>query len=239
MLEDLIHDATDHVHRDREADAVRAERLRQDGRVDADQLAVGVDERAAGIAEIDGGVGLNEIFEIRDAEPAASGGADDALRHRLTQSKRIADREHDVAGAHLVGSAHRHHRRVGHVHAQDGQVRIGVGADDGRRRDATVGKLDADLVRPLDDVMVRDEVAVAVDDDAGAEAALDPLTHVGKILPQQRVADGRTRLVADDAGSVDVDHGRSGPGDRVGERSLRLVARRIGDGLKGRLARSG
>ena len=67
MLEDLIHHAAHQVHRNREADAVGAEVLRQHRRVDADQLALGVDERAAGIAEIDGGIGLNEILEIRDA----------------------------------------------------------------------------------------------------------------------------------------------------------------------------
>ena len=64
MLEDLIHHAAHHVHRDREADAVGAEVLREHGGVDADQLAVRVDQRAAGIAEIDGGIGLDEILEI-------------------------------------------------------------------------------------------------------------------------------------------------------------------------------
>ena len=72
MLEDLIHHAAHHVDRNREADAVGAERLRKHGRVDADQLSVGVDERAAGVAEIDRRVGLNEVLEIRDAEPTAA-----------------------------------------------------------------------------------------------------------------------------------------------------------------------
>ena len=52
------------VRRDRKADADRAARLRVDHRVDADQAAGHVDERAAGIARIDGGVGLDENLAI-------------------------------------------------------------------------------------------------------------------------------------------------------------------------------
>ena len=66
-----------------------------------------IDERAAGIAEIDGSIGLNEILEIRDAEAAAAGRADDALRHGLAETEWIADRQHHVAGAQLVRAAHR------------------------------------------------------------------------------------------------------------------------------------
>jgi hypothetical protein len=55
VREDLIHHAAHHVHGNREADAVGAEVLREHRRVDADQLALGVDEGSAGIAEIDGG----------------------------------------------------------------------------------------------------------------------------------------------------------------------------------------
>ena len=47
--------------RDREADADRAARRRDDGGVDADHLAVHVEQRAAGIAAVDGGVGLDEV----------------------------------------------------------------------------------------------------------------------------------------------------------------------------------
>ena len=40
--------------------------------VDAHQIAVRIDERAAGVAEIDGGIGLNEILEGREPELAAA-----------------------------------------------------------------------------------------------------------------------------------------------------------------------
>ena len=51
------------AHRDREADALVAAGAREDQRVDADQVAAGVDQRAARVAGIDRGVGLDEVAE--------------------------------------------------------------------------------------------------------------------------------------------------------------------------------
>src|SRR5690606_15359233 len=108
VLQNLIHDAAHHVDWDREADAVGPERLRKNRRVDPDELAFRIDERSARISEVDGGIGLDEILEIRDAESPSTGRAHDSLRHGLTQSERIADGEHDISGADLVRSAHGH-----------------------------------------------------------------------------------------------------------------------------------
>ena len=55
-----------------------------------------IDECTAGIAEIDGGVGLNEILESREPQLTAAGGTHDALRDGLTQTIGIAYREHDI-----------------------------------------------------------------------------------------------------------------------------------------------
>ena len=66
--------ARDHVDWDREADADVAAGARDDRGVDADELAVQVDERAAGVAGIDRRVGLNEVLErllLRPLRPSA------------------------------------------------------------------------------------------------------------------------------------------------------------------------
>ena len=109
-----------------------------------------IDQRAAGIAEVDGGVGLDEVLEIRDAEAAAARGADDALGHRLAEPERIADGEHHVARAQHVRAAHRHDRRVVQIHAQYREIGVRIGAYDGRCCDPAVGELHADLVRALE-----------------------------------------------------------------------------------------
>ena len=185
-----------------------------------------VDERATGIAEIDGGVGLNEILEVRDAEPAAAGGADDALRHGLAEAERIADRQHDVAGAQLVRAAHRHDRRVLDRHAQNRQIGIGILADDLGRGDAAVGELDPDFVRTLHHVVIRNDMTGAIDDHTGAEAAFDALAHGRQMLLQQWIAARGRGGRVDDPRRVDVDDGGSGTPHGVRERAALARRRR-------------
>src|SRR5690554_1908764 len=65
VLENIFQNGLCEVGRNREADTVRAPRLAEDRRVDADQFAVGVDQGAAGVAWVDGGVRLDEVLEGR------------------------------------------------------------------------------------------------------------------------------------------------------------------------------
>ena len=92
-----------HVGRDGEADALRAARAREDRGVDADDLAGHVDQRAARVAGIDRGVGLDEELIVADADLGAGHRRDDAVGHGLADAERIADREHQVADLQLVG----------------------------------------------------------------------------------------------------------------------------------------
>ena len=120
VRQDLLHHAAHQIDRNREADALGpAVGAVQHRGVDADQIAVRIDQRAAGIAEIDGGIGLDEILEGREPELAAAGGAHDALRHGLAQTVGIADGEHDIAHPQRVGAAQRHDRQVA-----DGQMQM-------------------------------------------------------------------------------------------------------------------
>ena len=160
-----------HVRRDGEADPDVAVRARQDLRVDADQLALGVHERAAGVAVIDRRVGLQEVLVAAVADgrrPPLR--ADDPHRHRLADAERIADREHDVADLHRVGVAERDRRADPSPSTLiEREVARLVGADHFRGERAAVGQLDPDLVGAVDDVVVGQDVAVGADDDAGAE----------------------------------------------------------------------
>ena len=99
-LRRVEHD-THHVDGNGEADADRAARAREDRGIDADEAARHVDERAAGIAEVDRGVGLDEERIVGNADLRARERRDDSLRHRLPDAERIADREHEVADLNL------------------------------------------------------------------------------------------------------------------------------------------
>ncbi|GAA0005711.1 hypothetical protein BRDID11002_57140 [Bradyrhizobium diazoefficiens] len=58
-LAELVDDAHDRLRRHGEADADRAAGGRDDQRVDADDVAIEIEQRTAGIAAVDGGVGLD------------------------------------------------------------------------------------------------------------------------------------------------------------------------------------
>src|SRR5262245_9023053 len=85
------------LDRDREAEALG---VAGDGGVDADHRAGGVEERAAAVAGVDRGVGLEEVREADRAAgelvldgDAAAGGRDDPLRDGLGERpERAADR---------------------------------------------------------------------------------------------------------------------------------------------------
>ena len=218
MLQDLLHDAAHEIDGNRKTDPFgSAGGAVQHGGVDADQVALRVDERAAGIAEIDGGIGLNEILESRESELTAARGAHDALRHGLADAVGIADREHDVADAQCIGAAHGHDGQLGDVQMQNGDVRVGILPDDGRVGDATVGELHPDRIRARDDVLIRHDGAGGIDDDAGSQAAFDALAIARPKIAEQLIEHGCLGALRDDACGIDVHHGGRRARHRIGE----------------------
>ena len=183
-----------HVDGNREADADVAAGARNDRRVDADELAVQVHERAARVARVDRRVGLNEVLERLTVEAAAPERADDAGRHAVREAERIADRHDVVADAQRRRIAERDARQVRGVDLQHREIRAFVRADDARREAAVLEQRDGDLVGVRDDVMVRQDVAVGgVDDDARARAFDLALARPAAAPRSRRIA-AATRL---------------------------------------------
>src|SRR5688500_5593795 len=101
MLEQVLDDPARAVDRDREAEADRAAASRVDRAVDANYLAVGIDERPARVAGIDRRVRLHHV-EVRRrtgaaldevaADAADHAGGDAGLRVAEHEAVRIADR---------------------------------------------------------------------------------------------------------------------------------------------------
>jgi len=186
------------VDGNREADALGAGANRH---VNADHLAVEIDEGTAAVAGIDAGVGLDQVLvRLRLGHfHVAPQSADDARGHRVLVAERVAD-GNDRFAEHQVGRGpHRHDdQRGGGVDLDHRQVaRVVLGDDDGIIRGAVL-EGDPQRIDAVDDVVIRDDVAPLVDDDAGPHPVdLAPLAVV-----EQRVA-GEGRLFA-----VDVHHRR-------------------------------
>ncbi len=165
----------DRAHRvrgDREPDARIVARVALDLRVDADHLSQGVQQRAAGVPVVDGGVRLDRVVDrearLRLHLPMES--AHDSAGDGLLESKGAPDRDHAVADLELARVAERErveHRR-GCVHADDREVGRSVAAHEVARIGLSVPELDLDRLCVGDDMLIGDDVALVVVDEARA-----------------------------------------------------------------------
>ncbi|CDN45284.1 hypothetical protein BN871_HA_00060 [Paenibacillus sp. P22] len=176
----LIHDFLDRARRNREADALR---VRADGGIDADDFAVHVDQRTAGVAGVDGGVRLQQMLVVpsgaagfRSDLDRTLAGAEHAYRNGMIEAVRVADSDEPVADAAGFGVAERQRREVLAVlrlYLEHGEIEILAGSE--QLRFQLLGRalhLDLDLLRAVDDVLVRQNIAVLLEEESGAEPRL-------------------------------------------------------------------
>ena len=95
--DDAFHHVTREIDGNSKTDSHAAAAATDNGRGNADQPPEGIDKGATRIAWIDGCIGLNEILVINNAEPTATGGADNAHRDSLTDTEWVADSQHDIS----------------------------------------------------------------------------------------------------------------------------------------------
>ena len=161
------------VDADRETDALRAA---GDRRVDADDAARAVDERAARVAGIQRCIGLDHALDEspRARAQAAAERADDAGGHGRLVAERIADRDDELSDAQRGGAAESRVREAAAGESQHRDIRFRVVADQRRRDFAAVGQRRAQLARAVGDVAVRQQIAVGRVEHAGADAGRCP-----------------------------------------------------------------
>jgi sec-independent protein translocase protein TatC len=223
-----VHHLLGQVDGNGEADAHAAAGAGVDGGVDADEVAVHVDQRAAGVAGVDRRVGLDEVLEGGQAQAAAAQGADDARGHRLADVEGVADGQHRVAHHDLIDPAQADHGQAVQIHLQHRDVAFRVGADQPGLGRPAIGELHLDLVGAVDHVVVGQQVALGRHDHARAQAdlglrILGPVRRAGRRSSGTRVF--RMGLAARLAGLAgrDADHGGRG------------LARGHAQGLRGRV----
>src|SRR5262249_42443685 len=96
--------------------------------VDADESAFSVYQRATGVAGIDGGVGLDEVFVVQ-SESGTSSGADEAHRDGLANVERVTYGQDEIADFDLFAVGDFNGGQVLCVDLEDGDVSLGVLAD--------------------------------------------------------------------------------------------------------------
>src|SRR5207247_556229 len=141
--------------------------------------------------------------------------ADDAGRDRAVEAERVADRDDLIADPHAVRAPERQRleRTRLDVHLEHGDVGRRIDSDHLRLEALVVREADLDNARSLDDVVVRDDVAGLVDDEARAERAL----RLGRA---ERIAEERIRGLAYTRGRLDVHDRRRGSAVDLVDRTL-------------------
>ncbi|MNL01188.1 hypothetical protein D3C87_1216490 [compost metagenome] len=170
MLDDRLHHFHCQLHWNRKADALRAAGLGKDRRVDAGEVAIGVDQRTAGVTRVDRRVGLDEVFVVVQAQLVTPGGADDAHGHGLANAERVADGQCNVADANVVGAADSDGRQGFQIDFQHREIGFRVAADDAGEGFAAIFQGDHNLIRAAGHVIVGQNVAFRAHDHAGTEA---------------------------------------------------------------------
>ena len=187
LVLELVDDLLGERRGDREADPDRAAGGRIDRCVDADDLAVHVEHWTAGIAAVDRRVGLQKIV-IGARIDVALTRRQDARGDAAAEPERVADRQHPVADARRVAVApiRRGQRLVG-LDLEQGDVGLGVAADHRGLQIGVVVQDDGDLVGIGDDVVIGDDIARRIDDEAGAERGRLARRHLRMVALGQAV----------------------------------------------------
>ena len=208
------------IGRYRKPDTVGTARARQDGRVDPDEPSGGIDQRTTGVADIDGGVGLDEICSLAIAPGQ---GRHDPGGHRLADTQRVSDCEDEITDFEVVRVAHleRRQRLVRILQAKYGEIRNPVGEQDLCGILAPVREHDPNFLGTPDDVIRCDDNAVGPGQDPGTERVLHPPSgvfrkHVAEKLAEEGIGIKDAAACPHEAARVDADHGRQrlahGPG---------------------------
>src|SRR5690606_3587389 len=130
--------------------------LRENHGIDPDHFPFVVEKRPAAVARVDRGVGLEEVVEGPEADGAVLR-ADDAARDRVLQPERVADGEHGLGDADLVGVGRPDRGEAAGDPAlvvadlEEGYVELGILADDAGLELPLVGERDHYLRRAVDD----------------------------------------------------------------------------------------
>jgi hypothetical protein len=151
--------------------------IRGDHGVDTNDLATGVEQRAAGVAGIDGRVGLNGILNGCALGAAGRGqgadGADNAARHGAVEAEGIADGVNLLAHRKSAGIGQRDRLQVGRFDLQQGQIVHLVDAHHFGGVAALIAERHLDAaVGALHHMVVGEHMAGLVEDEARALALL-------------------------------------------------------------------
>src|ERR1700722_14013782 len=131
--------------------------------VDADDVPFEVHERSAAVSRVDARVCLDHaLVQEIGARQGSSDRADHAHGYgrRARQTQGVPDGEDDLTYPEVLRVAQLRCLQVGRLHAHQRHIGLAVGPDDLTGKGAAVPERDLDPLRPLDYVVVGDDVSL-------------------------------------------------------------------------------
>src|SRR5690606_34146778 len=133
--------------------------------------ALPIYQRAARIAGIDGGIGLDKVLVHIDAKPVTTQRGHDPQGRGLTHPERVANGQHNVAHAQTLVFVEFNGLYLGQCDLQHREIGFRVGPHHFGVRLPPVVQRHTNRIGRLHHVVVGENVAVAADDYTRAEAA--------------------------------------------------------------------
>ena len=216
--DDLVGNVLGVVDRNGKTHARAGARVALDERVDTHELAVVVDKRAAGVARVDGGIGLDHVGVDGVTTGGAHGRGAIQRRHdtrgdRLLVAERRTDRHDPLAHVELGGVTDLDRRELGGVsilELDDGQVARGVVAHELGLIGGAVVHGHHVLVVAIDHVVVGEDVALGIEHHARTNTAR-AVRLIGRLRKRAILATARSGGDGNDGGQR---LGRNGLGQR-------------------------
>ncbi|OIQ77611.1 hypothetical protein GALL_406890 [mine drainage metagenome] len=153
----LVLDASCQLDRNGKGQALIAARAAVDLRVDAHDLATGIEQRPAGVARIDGHIGLDKGQVVAGITLF---GTDNARRDGVFQTKRRANGHHPFTDTQAADITHLDGRQASGLDFDQGHIAALVSYDDFGLELALVGQCDDHLIRAVNHVGVGHDQAV-------------------------------------------------------------------------------
>ena len=206
-VDDLVGNVLGIVDRNGKAHARAGARIALDERVDTHKLTIVVDERAAGVARVDSGVGLNHVGIDGIAAGRAHGRGAIQRRHdtrgdRLLVAKRRTDSHDPLAHVELGGVADLDRGELGGIgilELDDGEVARGIVAHELGLIGGAVVHGHHVLVVTIDHVVVGEDVALGIEHHARTDAAR-AIRLVGRLRKRAILATARSGGDGNDGG---------------------------------------
>ena len=169
----LPHDFAGQIDRNREAQtniAGRAALRIETRRIDADQFAAKIDQRAAGIPRVDRRIGLDKVLVAKALQTTAANRRDNARSHGLAETKWIADRHHEITDAQIFAISEGQCGQTGGLNLDHRDIGIGIRTNRLRFKRAAIAKDHGDLIGTLDHMVIgQDQAALGIHDHARAQ----------------------------------------------------------------------